>query len=328
MTDFPKASLEHGRIGVDLMLSRRRLLGRGLALTALSGSVLAGLGACSAESGGNTPPAAKPESGGNGGEGKAKADGTLAWAVNGAWRTPEDKARDEWRHPEETLGFFGITSGMTVIDVWPGAGWLTQILAPYLAKGQGKYVAAQFQTGLNPDPAAEAIMTRFKGVFDANQKLYGKIDYSAFGPTSGPLYPAGMADCVLFMRTLNEWMAAGIAEKAFADAFAALKPGGILGIEQHRADAGQVQDPAATNGYVQEGFVKQLAAESGFTFVDSSEINANARDTKDHPFGVWTLPPQRLSAPRGKPDNPSFDHSAYDMIGESDRMTLKFRKPA
>lgn len=326
MTDNSKARMEQKQACGEHGLDRRRLLYRGLALATLSGGAIAALGACTREANNNKSVASKADMDTKGT--KAKADGTLAWAVNGGWRTPEDKARDEWRHPEETLGFFGVTSGMTVIDVWPGAGWLTQILAPYLAKGQGKYVAAQFQTGLNPDPAAEAIMTRFKGVFDANEKLYGKIDYSAFGPTSGPLYPAGLADCVLFMRTLNEWMAAGIAEKAFADAFAALKPGGILGIEQHRADAGQVQDPAATNGYVQEGFVKQLAAESGFTFVDSSEINANARDTKDHPFGVWTLPPQRLSAPRGKPDNPSFDHAPYDMIGESDRMTLKFRKPA
>ncbi len=122
-------------------------------------------------------------------------------------------------------------------------------------------------------------------------------------------------------------MSAGIAEKAFADAFAALRPGGILGVEQHRADIGNVQDPAATNGYVQEPFVKQLAAEAGFQFLASSEINANPKDDKDHPFGVWTLPPQRLTAPRGQPANPEFDGTLYESIGESDRMVLKFRKP-
>jgi len=122
-------------------------------------------------------------------------------------------------------------------------------------------------------------------------------------------------------------MAAGIVEKAFADAFSALRPGGTLGIEQHRLASDEDQDPAAANGYVQEAFVKQLAAEAGFVFEASSEINANATDTKDHPFGVETLPPQRLTAPRGQAPDPTFDRSKYDAIGESDRMTLKFRKP-
>jgi predicted methyltransferase len=132
---------------------------------------------------------------------------------------------------------------------------------------------------------------------------------------------------VLFMRNIHAWMAAGIAEKAFADAYAALRPGGVLGIEQHRLGPEEDQDPAAANGYVQEAFVKQLAAEAGFAFVAASEINANERDTKDHPFGVETLPPMGLTAPRGSPPNPTFDRSKYEAIGESDRMTLRFRKP-
>jgi predicted methyltransferase len=131
----------------------------------------------------------------------------------------------------------------------------------------------------------------------------------------------------LFLLVLQDWMAAGIAEKAFLEAFAALKSGGILGVEQHRSDIGNVQDPAASNGYVQEPFVKQLASEAGFVFVQSSEMNANPKDGKEHPFGVWTLPPQRLSAPRGQPPNPNFNSSIYESIGESDRMVLKFRKP-
>jgi predicted methyltransferase len=122
-------------------------------------------------------------------------------------------------------------------------------------------------------------------------------------------------------------MAAGLAEKAFRDALAALKPGGVLGIEEHRARAGGVQDPMAQSGYVQEAYVKQLAGEAGFAFAGSSEINANAKDARDHPFGVWTLPPERRSSPRGAPPNPGFDHRKYDAIGESDRMTLKFTKP-
>ncbi len=132
---------------------------------------------------------------------------------------------------------------------------------------------------------------------------------------------------MLFLLVIQDMMGAGIAEKAFTDAFAALKPGGILGVEQHRADIGNVQDPGATSGYVQEPFVKQLAAEAGFAYVGASEMNANPKDDKDHPFGVWTLPPQRLTAPRGQPPNPDFDGTLYESIGESDRMTLKFRKP-
>jgi predicted methyltransferase len=227
----------------------------------------------------------------------------------------------------ETLRFFGLQPRMTVVDFWPGSGWYTEIVAPYLAEGGGKYIAAGFQTGPGADPAQVALMSAFQSRFANDRELYGEIELSAFGPTSGPVAPAGSADMVLFMRTIHAWMAAGIAEKAFADAWAALRPGGILGVEQHRLGPDEDQDPAAANGYVQEAFVRQLAAEAGFAFVAASEVNANERDTKDHPFGVDTLPPMRLTAPRGSPPDPDFDRSKYDEIGESDRMTLRFRKP-
>jgi predicted methyltransferase len=139
--------------------------------------------------------------------------------------------------------------------------------------------------------------------------------------------PAGAADMALFLRNLHNWMAAGLAEKAFHDAFAALKPGGVLGLEEHRAPSGGVQDVLASDGYVQQAYAVQLAREAGFTFDGASEINANPKDTHDHPFGVWTLPPVRRSSPRGQPADPDFDHAPYDAIGESDRMTLRFRKP-
>ncbi|MFZ4606249.1 MAG: class I SAM-dependent methyltransferase, partial [Caulobacter sp.] len=135
------------------------------------------------------------------------------------------------------------------------------------------------------------------------------------------------ADLVLFLRNLHNWMAAGIVDKAFKAAFAALKPGGVLGIEEHRAAPGQVQDVLAASGYVQQAYAIQLAKEAGFILAGASEINANPKDTKDHPFGVWTLPPTRLSAPRGQPPKPGFDHAKYEAIGESDRMTLKLVKP-
>lgn len=252
--------------------------------------------------------------------------GSLEWAVAGDWRSPQDRARDAWRHPMETLRFFGLQPRMTVVEVWPGGGWYTEIIAPYLREGGGKYYAAGFQTGPGADPAQAALMASYQQKF-SDRKRYGDVEFTAFGPTSGPLAPAGSADLVLFMRGLHAWMAAGVAEKAFADAYAALRPGGVLGVEQHRLSPEADQDPAAANGYVQEAFVRQLAAEAGFAFVASSEINGNERDTRDHPFGVDTLPPVRLTAPRGEPPNPSFERSKYDEIGESDRMTLKFRKP-
>jgi predicted methyltransferase len=258
----------------------------------------------------------------------AAQEGSLDWAVSGRWRAASDKARDPYRHPVEMLTFFEIKPKDTVIDMWPGAGYMTEILAPYLTHGKGDYLAALFEAKSPADKATASLSDRYRTHFSSNKKLYGAIDYTEFGPASPALAPAGSVDCVLFLLVIQDWMAAGIAEKAFADAFAALKPGGILGIEQHRADIGHVhQDPAATNGYVQEPFVKQLAGEAGFTFVASSEMNANPKDDKDHPFGVWTLPPQRLTAPRGQPPNPEFDGSLYESIGESDRMTMKFRKP-
>ncbi len=260
----------------------------------------------------------------------AQQEGTVEWAVSGQWRNATDKARDKYRHPIEVINFFEIAPQHTVIDMWPGVGYMSEILAPYLTRGKGRYLAALFPEAASqakPATAASSLGEQYKAHFGGNKKIYGAVEYSAFGPDTGPLLPAGTADCVLFLLVIQEWMAAGIAEKAFADAFAALKPGGILGIEQHRADIGTAQDPAATNGYVQEPFVRQLATEAGFAYVAASEINANPKDDKDHPFGVWTLPPQRLTAPRGQPANPEWDSTLYESIGESDRMTLKFRKP-
>lgn len=288
-------------------------------LAGISAGALALAAGCSRKA--ETPEAPTPAADPSG-----PPEGSLEWAVAGPWRT-QDSLRDEWRHPMETLRFFGLQPKMTVVDFWPGSGWYTEILAPYLAKGGGKYIAAGFQTGPGADPAQAALTAAFQERFTGDRKLYGDIELTQFGPTSEAVAPAGTADMALFMRTIHSWMAAGIAEKAFADAFAALRPGGVLGVEQHRLAPDDDQDPAAANGYVQEAFVRQLAAEAGFIFVASSEINANERDTKDHPFGVDTLPPQRLTAPRGQAPDPAFDRSKYDAIGESDRMTLKFRKP-
>ncbi|HEV2530835.1 methyltransferase [Phenylobacterium sp.] len=253
---------------------------------------------------------------------------TLADAVAGAWRTPADKARDAWRHPVESLTFWGLRPGMTVVEFWPGAGWYTEILAPYLASTGGKLYAADLETADPANAAARQVVAAYRKRLEANPKLYGKVATTAFGPRSGPVAPPASADLALFLRNLHDWMAAGVAEKAFHDAFAALKPGGILGVEEHRADPAGVPDPLAADGYVDQAYVVKLAQEAGFVLDATSEINANPKDTKDHPFGVWTLPPVRRSSPIGKPPNPGFDHAKYDAIGESDRMTLRFVKPA
>jgi predicted methyltransferase len=249
---------------------------------------------------------------------------TVAKAVAGEWRSAQDKGRDVWRHPVESLAFWGLEPGMTVVEFWPGAGWYTDILAPFLAETKGKLYVANLEA---TDETTTRIIEAYKTKLAARPKLYGKVEITAFGPTSGPVAPDGSADLVLFLRNLHNWMAAGIADKAFKAAFAALKPGGVLGIEEHRAKPGGIQDALAADGYVQEAYAIQLAKEAGFVLAKSSEINANPKDSRDHPFGVWTLPPTRLTAPRGQPAKPGFDHTKYDAIGESDRMTLKLVKP-
>ena len=250
---------------------------------------------------------------------------TLEAATAGAWRSADDRARDRWRHPVESLSFWRVRPGATVVEFWPGAGWYTDIIAPFLHATGGSFYAADVQ----PDsPAARLVNAAYRQRLEADPGLYGVVHFTSFGPTSGPVAPGGSADVVLFLRNLHDWMAGGIAEKAFRDARQALKPGGVLGIEAHRAAPGGVQDVLAANGYVQEAYVKQMAQEAGFVFDGSSEINANPRDTRDYPFGVWTLPPTRRSAAPGKPADPGFDHARYDAIGESDRMTLRFVKPS
>ncbi|MFN3513046.1 MAG: class I SAM-dependent methyltransferase [Phenylobacterium sp.] len=256
--------------------------------------------------------------------GKAARPLTIEEAVAGEWRSPADRARDAWRHPAESLAFWGLEPGQTVVEFWPGAGWYTDIVAPFLAATKGKLIAANLETA---DPAAAEIVEAYRTKLLGNRRLYGEVEITAFGPTSGPVAPAGSADLVLFLRNLHNWMAAGIAEKAFRDAFAALKPGGLLGVEEHRAAPGGVQDALAADGYVQQAYVVKLAEEAGFVLDAQSEINANPADTRDHPFGVWTLPPVRRTSPRGEPEDPTFDRAKYDAIGESDRMTLRFRKP-
>lgn len=254
----------------------------------------------------------------------AAATFSLADAVAGEWRPREERTRDVWRHPLETLTFLGLKPGMTVVEVWPGAGWYTAILAPFLHRTGGRLIAASFDMATPQPSETVRLMDAYRHRLSARPDVYRKVDLVGFGPRSGPLAPAGSVDLVLTFRNVHNWMAAGYPEKAFHDFAAVLKPGGLLGVEEHRAAPGGVQDPAAPTGYVTEAYVKALASEAGIALQASSEINANPKDSRDHPFGVWTLPPSRQSAPDGKPANPFFNHARYDSIGESDRMTLRF----
>jgi predicted methyltransferase len=255
------------------------------------------------------------------------SDPALAAAVDGSWRMPKARARDAFRHPVESLAFWGLRPGMTIVEIDPGAnGWWTGILAPYARATGGRYVAAlMVESGVTGADSFEAARDAFsKGV--ADKAIFGDPEAVDFGPNHADDIPAESANFVLVARAFHNWAREGDATDTYLAAFfRMLKPGGILAVEQHRAAEGA--DPRGGTGYVPESYVIDAAQKAGFTLEARSEINANPKDTKDHPFGVWTLPPTRRSAPAGQPADPNFDHTKYDAIGESDRMTLKFRKP-
>jgi predicted methyltransferase len=259
----------------------------------------------------------------------ATPDPVLVQVVNGDWRTPEAKARDASRHPVEALTFWGLKPGMTILEVQPGAqSWWTEILAPYAKRTGGKlYVTGADLANPNLPESARKARAAFEERYGKDPALYGKIDVVNWGAKSAPL-PKDTFDFILTARSVHGWMGQpGMAEKVFKEFYDSLKPGGILALEQHRANPGP-QDPKAASGYVTEQHVIELAEKAGFKLAATSDLNANPKDTKDHPFGVWTLPPALRSTPYGsdKESDPTFDHSKYVAIGESDRMTLKFVK--
>lgn len=256
------------------------------------------------------------------------ADAALQAAVAAPHRPAADVARDGARHPYESLSFWGVKSKQTVIEVSPGNGYWTEILAPYAKATGGTYIAGVADLA-NPKisegarKGREAFQARF-----VDEARYGKVGYANFGAVSAPLGAPGSADLVLTARNVHNWtVQPGVADKVFADFFAVLKPGGILAVEEHRADP-KAENSAGADGYLATATVVALAEKAGFKLDAKSEINANPKDTKDHPFGVWTLPPVKRTAAGGQPANPAFDRAKYDAIGESDRMTLRFRKPS
>lgn len=251
-------------------------------------------------------------------------DNKIASSVSGYWRTPSNQARDEHRHPLETLLFFGVKPSMTVIEVNPGSGaWWTEILAPLLWQNGGAYIAGITDPAKATSDRAREYFTadnaKFREHLAKSPGQFGGVKFVEVDP-SAPVYgEPGSADAVLTFRNLHGWFRNDQADEQMAAFFTVLKPGGVLGVEQHRADADVPKDKVA--GYLSEAQVIALAEAAGFVLEERSEINANPKDTKDHPNGVWTLPPT-LDVPEGE------DKAKYEAIGESDRMTLRFRKPA
>jgi predicted methyltransferase len=247
-------------------------------------------------------------------EAELHADTAIAAAVGAETRSEANRARDRYRHPRETLGFFGVKPSDTVVEIWPGGGWYTEILAPLLREN-GTYYAAGNGGALG---GARALRAK-------DPATYGAIRFAAFpagvAAASEPAVPAGTADVVLTFRNVHNWIMADppFAEEAFRQMYAMLKPGGTLGVAEHRLP--ESADPARekSSGYIKVSTVRRLAEAAGFRLVAMSEINANPADTKDHPNGVWSLPPSLRGG--------AADRERFLAIGESDRMTLRFVKP-
>jgi predicted methyltransferase len=245
------------------------------------------------------------------------ADTALQAAIASPTRTPANAARDVYRHPYETLTFFGIKPAMTVVELVPSGGWYTEILAPYLRQ-QGKYIGA----GPAPDPVKRTGLA-FQKKLDSNPAIYDKVVTGVFNPpASYNIAPAGSVDMVLTFRNVHNWIENGDAGlvDVFRQMYTVLKPGGVLGVVDHRLPEKMAQDATASTGYVHESYVIAIAEKAGFKLAGKSEVNANPKDNTVHKEGVWALPPTYI--------NKDEDRASYQAIGESDRMTLKFVKPA
>ncbi|ASK99259.1 class I SAM-dependent methyltransferase [Xanthomonas axonopodis pv. cajani] len=246
-------------------------------------------------------------------------DAALQAAIDGNWRDRVYVQRDQYRHPGQTLAFFGIKPTQTVIEITPGGGWYSEILAPYLRE-KGKYVAAVVDPASAPEGRSREYAQRARDElekkFHAKPEVYGKPSLVSYVPKSPSFGVDNSADLVLTFRNVHNWRMAGTAEAMFAGFYKVLKPGGVLGVVEHRAKADVPADDKS--GYVGQAQLIAMAEAAGFTLVGKSEVNANPRDTKDYPGGVWTLPPSN--------SHDKADDAKYQAIGESDRMTLKFVK--
>jgi len=238
--------------------------------------------------------------------------------ASGDQRSSAQIERNVYRHPVQTLQWMGLKPDMTVVEIWPSTGWYAGIIAPYVAD-RGQYYGAVSSLGNWWWPFGQTSGQQLKTRMTNNSGLYGSPEFTELDAPTATIAPAGSVDRVLTFRNVHNWMHADQAAAFFDTFYKALKPGGILGVVEHRADSDQPQDPDAASGYVRADHVRKLAEDAGFEFVAATDINANPRDDHHHPEGVWTLPPTlRLG---------DQDRDKYLAIGESDRMTLKFRKP-
>lgn len=243
---------------------------------------------------------------------------TLEEIITGDHRSAENIARNSARRPVETLAFFGLEPDMTLIEIGPSGAWYTEILAPYM-RDHGRYYGAHFSPNTT-NAFQRRNLENFEAKLSSNPELYGKaIIRSLHPPAETAIGPEEGADMALTFRNVHNWMARGLDQEFFDAFYANLKPGGILGVVEHRAPDSASRQNMIDSGYVSEAHVKSVAKSAGFEFIASSEVNANTRDSKDHPEGVWTLPPNYRMGDTGR--------SKYTAIGESDRMALKFRKP-
>ncbi len=251
----------------------------------------------------------------------APPDPALQAAVDSDRRDPRFPAFDAGRHPVDELTFFGLKPDMTVVELWPAGGYWTEILAPYLREGGGTLIAAmEVQPPDSPDrEAASKRFAYFKRRVAGDPDLFTGLKVSALGPGTEAIAPAASVDMILSFRDLHLWMRQGFAEEALVACYKALKPGGILALEDHRGNRAGEQDVHAADGYVREDYAKGLAQLAGFAFVASSEIEANPKDTADWPHGVTTLAPTFALG--------SQDRARYEAVGEPDNFVLTFRKP-
>lgn len=254
------------------------------------------------------------------GKGAGSAAHSLDTVLAGSHRSDANRARDVYRHPAQTLEFFGIKPDMTVVELWPGGGgWYTEILAPYL-RAKGKLYAAQFSAASSNEYVRKAFAT-FRDKLAAAPDIYDRVVVTELTPPDKvDIAPAGSADAVLTFRNVHNWMKMGGERQVMQAAFGALKPGGVLGVVEHRARPGTPREKMLESGYVTQDEVIRIVTSAGFVLEAQSEINANPKDDTDHPEGVWTLPPTLALGDK--------DREKYRAIGESDRMTLRFRKPA
>jgi predicted methyltransferase len=243
----------------------------------------------------------------------------LISSINGEHRSPKNKLRDQFRHPKQTLTFFGIKSNMSVIEIWPGKGWYTEIIAPYINKGGGQFIAAGFPQHTGPE-WRQTMQRDYQQWLEQSPDLYSQVKVVELGPPSfWNIAPDQSVDAILTFRNVHNWLKGGYEAEMFNAFYKALKPGGILGVTDHRAKPDTDIETMKKSGYLTEKLVISLAEQAGFVLEAKSDINANPLDDTHHPKGVWTLPPTLRLGEQNR--------EKYLAIGESDRMTLRFKKP-